>query len=361
MGTPLYMSPEQVEGKTVDPRSDIYSLGITAYHMLAGDPPFQGDNPLAIALQHVNKSPPSLHSIRADVPRELSDIVERMMAKYPVDRFQDPTELIRAIRKIEIDFDQWDTIVEKLAVDSQQPEYVSPTSVESRYAVTRQLQRIMTGDVPSFWRRVSTWWSLAAVVIVAFSAGAIWALQRPPTDPLAAVNSVSGAQTRIVPQKASAKAQYYYALFHPELKDQGWLAVDDYFSNARNPDLNSAERDETAYYIYLARERLGEFYLKQGWYELAHDVYQRLLIEPYEPGFEYEARFKTVGHMGLAIYYDEVGDAEHVKDALYEVEMNKVDPGFLFLNKFLSDRYRELCQKYVGGTSDRELDPNDSE
>ena len=53
MGTPLYMSPEQVEGRSLDPRSDLYSLGVTCYHMLAGKPPFRGDTALSVALQHV--------------------------------------------------------------------------------------------------------------------------------------------------------------------------------------------------------------------------------------------------------------------------------------------------------------------
>src|SRR6476646_9255563 len=60
MGTPLYMSPEQVEGKPVDGRSDIYSFGVTCYHMLAGHPPFEGESPFEVALKHVRAEPTPL-------------------------------------------------------------------------------------------------------------------------------------------------------------------------------------------------------------------------------------------------------------------------------------------------------------
>ena len=68
MGTPLYMSPEQVEGKPVDPRTDIYSFGVTCYHMLAGQPPFRGSSAFEVAIQHVQKQPKPLAEIRPDLP-----------------------------------------------------------------------------------------------------------------------------------------------------------------------------------------------------------------------------------------------------------------------------------------------------
>src|SRR5438132_2348242 len=57
MGTPLYMSPEQVQGQKVNARTDIYSLGVTCYHMLAGEPPFRGETAFDVALKHVQATP----------------------------------------------------------------------------------------------------------------------------------------------------------------------------------------------------------------------------------------------------------------------------------------------------------------
>lgn len=100
MGTPLYMSPEQVEGKPVDPRTDIYSFGVTAYHMLAGSPPFRGQTAFEVAVQHVQNQPAPLSDIRPDLPSELLAIVHKMMAKNPHDRFQTGREVIKALSHI---------------------------------------------------------------------------------------------------------------------------------------------------------------------------------------------------------------------------------------------------------------------
>jgi serine/threonine-protein kinase len=68
MGTPLYMSPEQVEGRALDHRSDLYSFGVLCYHMLTGKPPFVGDTALAVAVQHVKKQPRGLEMQPPDLP-----------------------------------------------------------------------------------------------------------------------------------------------------------------------------------------------------------------------------------------------------------------------------------------------------
>ncbi len=88
MGTATYFSPEQAEGVGVDGRSDIYSLGIVLYEMLAGRPPFIGDTPVAVASKHVRESPPALSSLVSSVPPQLEAIIDKCLMKSPQLRYQ---------------------------------------------------------------------------------------------------------------------------------------------------------------------------------------------------------------------------------------------------------------------------------
>lgn len=94
VGTPYYLSPEQGLGKSVDERSDIYSLGATFYHLLSGKPPFDAESPVSIILRHVNDPPPPLKAVRAAIPEPLARIVMRCLAKDPGRRYQDWDELV---------------------------------------------------------------------------------------------------------------------------------------------------------------------------------------------------------------------------------------------------------------------------
>ncbi len=100
MGTPLYMSPEQVQGKKVDQRSDIYSFGVTCYHLLAGRPPFRGETAIAIAMKHVNSQPTPLSKRRPDLPPIVAKLIQRMMAKDPDKRYADAGVLLSEIKRI---------------------------------------------------------------------------------------------------------------------------------------------------------------------------------------------------------------------------------------------------------------------
>jgi uncharacterized RDD family membrane protein YckC len=97
IGSPLYMAPEQGRGQPSDHRSDIYSLGCTFFHMLAGRPPFAGDSPVGIIAMHVTERPPALRDLNSAVPQAVVRIVERMLAKKPGDRYPDYDQLIAAL------------------------------------------------------------------------------------------------------------------------------------------------------------------------------------------------------------------------------------------------------------------------
>ncbi len=100
LGTPLYMSPEQVQGLTVDQRSDIYSLGVTCYHLLSGEPPFRGATGFDVALKHVQEQPRPLRELCPDLPTDLCGMVHKMMAKEPVERYQSAREILRDLSRV---------------------------------------------------------------------------------------------------------------------------------------------------------------------------------------------------------------------------------------------------------------------
>ncbi len=100
MGTPLYMSPEQAQGHAIDHRSDLYSLGVTFYHMLTGVPPFHAETALALALKQVRENPRSMLIHRPDLPPELDRLVLKLMAKNPAERYQSAVEMLADLARI---------------------------------------------------------------------------------------------------------------------------------------------------------------------------------------------------------------------------------------------------------------------
>ncbi|MGI6643866.1 MAG: Stk1 family PASTA domain-containing Ser/Thr kinase [Bacillota bacterium] len=101
IGSAPYLSPEQAKNGTVTVHSDLYSLGVVLYEMLTGKPPFGGDSPVAVALQHVQGEVPRVGSSRPDVPPEVDELVQKALAKNPADRFSSAEHMLEAIRSIE--------------------------------------------------------------------------------------------------------------------------------------------------------------------------------------------------------------------------------------------------------------------
>lgn len=141
IGTPDYMAPEQIQGARGDARTDIYQLGIMMYEMLAGEPPFHGDNPYAVMEQHLRADPPSLFNQR-DVPAPLAYAVHRAIQRDPRRRY---------------------TSAAALRDDLVHPDRIPPEAIAA-------LQRDLTRSFQGSWRRVA--W-LAIIVALGVLAGAL--------------------------------------------------------------------------------------------------------------------------------------------------------------------------------------------
>lgn len=197
LGTPLYMSPEQVQGKPVDHRSDIYSLGVTCYHLLTGDPPFRGDTAFDVALKHVQEEPGPLAQLRPDLPADLCGMVHKMMAKNPEDRYQSASEILRDLAKVR------DGVSVGLAqgngTASQSQPVALALSITSTNGVAAAAAPIFAPAAPARWGR----WLFATLAGAgALAAGVlVHAALNPPRDAAPAPAPTTGLQDVRSPEK----------------------------------------------------------------------------------------------------------------------------------------------------------------
>ena len=271
MGTPLYMSPEQVEGRALDARSDIYSLGVTAYEMLAGEPPFRGETALSIAVQHLQTQPRRLENVRPDVPPAVCRIVHTMLQKDPKDRYATPRLLLAELRTVSIELFQDDPGEQ---ADAWHDDLLS--TVEARRQATERLAVAMrTTAMPTVRRRGPWGWVLLTLAGLLLGAAASWALRpRPlitaaPEDPTA------------IPEHDTAQSQYLYAVLLGN--EAGLKSVPHYFGEAN-------------IYARLAKEQLALLYLRDHDYVRAMEVFDEFA------GYnEAEVQFRAFGLAGQAV------------------------------------------------------------
>ncbi|MDB4679589.1 serine/threonine protein kinase [Planctomycetaceae bacterium] len=207
MGTPLYMSPEQIHGKKVDQRSDLYSFGVTCYHMLAGRPPFDGESPMAIAVKHLNEEPEPLAAIRSDLPVRLIEIVNQLMAKKIDDRPNDAGEVLKEIRKIS-----------KLIQDDPD----SPDLKLGEFTLSNSQSQAMLVP-PDLGKKIGLLFA-GVIPVLLISAGVGWVKRTP--DPFAAEAPVDRIETTA---EETAAQQYLKALQINTL--DAWQAVVTNFPN----------------------------------------------------------------------------------------------------------------------------------
>jgi beta-lactam-binding protein with PASTA domain/tRNA A-37 threonylcarbamoyl transferase component Bud32 len=162
IGTAAYLSPEQAQGRPVDARSDVYSLGCVLYEMLTGRAPFGGDTPLSIAYKHVREDPSPPSQVNPDVPRELDAIVMKALAKNPDNRYSSAMELKQDL----------DRFTSGEAVQAT-PLLASDTVVAPRVERTRVMEE-PAYEAPR--RRAWLWWVVALLALLALLGGLAYML-----------------------------------------------------------------------------------------------------------------------------------------------------------------------------------------
>jgi serine/threonine-protein kinase len=285
MGTPLYMSPEQIEGRELDGRSDVYSLGVTAYHMLAGVPPFEGDTPLAVAVQHLNQPPRPLAERCVDVPDALAALIHRMLAKRPADRFASPAELLTELQAV-----AQQGVAEGWAAPSDHGSLVQMVSVaDDRAAATSRLAKVMhAGRRPARHRWSPKWVAMGLVSVL--TGGFLAYLARP--DALLA-DAAAG------PRRFD---KVWEQLYHAKIVDtpETWQAVEIHFG------------DEGPYYRRLAKQGLALCYLLRT---QEYDKAVEPLRELANLGDDDRA-MRAIGIAGLVVAEAEL---KHFDSALHEL------------------------------------------
>jgi serine/threonine-protein kinase len=102
VGTPHYMSPEQVQGKQLDPRSDVYSMGVLIYEMVCGRKPFTSSSLTGVLTAHITEAPKPPIEMRPEIGREINAIILRCLAKDPKDRYKDAGALLHDLDQLQI-------------------------------------------------------------------------------------------------------------------------------------------------------------------------------------------------------------------------------------------------------------------
>ena len=296
MGTPLYMSPEQAEGGKVDPRSDIYSLGVTSYHMLTGRPPFDGETALSIAVQHLKREPKPLTEIRTGIPEELESLVMQMLAKDPAERIQKANDLQKQLRTIPVTItdNDWPDDLEHIDCDEV-------SLADARVDATQQLDTLMkTQGRQILHQRSGRLWLAATIVL--FVSGILLGSLPYSSEILETPENV--VEIKTIEKRDNVEAQYLYASVVNT--EEAYLSVEDFFP---------VEDDSRNYhYATLSHQKIADLHLATENYESAEAYYMELYyLAP-------EARhFRAYGIAGLANVYKRTNNIAKMADRLIEL------------------------------------------
>jgi serine/threonine protein kinase/Tol biopolymer transport system component len=194
LGTVAYMSPEQAQGKAVDSRSDIFSLGIVLFEMATAARPFTGDSNVSVLSAILKDTPPLVTDLRADLPRELARIVRRCMEKDPEERYQSAKDLRNDLKALKADS------------DSGEPTRTASTIVAPAVSAPAN------APPETARRRSRVWvWGVAAIVAVTGSAIAWWR-SPPPRPRISATRQITTDGVQKIGQPVTDGTRLYFTV-----------------------------------------------------------------------------------------------------------------------------------------------------
>jgi serine/threonine-protein kinase len=327
MGTPLYMSPEQVQGKAVDARTDIYSFGVTCYHMLAGQPPFRGETAFEVALQHVQSQAVSLGQVRPDLPPELGALVDRMMAKDPDQRYQCGRDLLKDLTRLRESLSGASGVTPSPTVPVGQAELFDfpsgPTPSQVSHRTTAAYRRPRrTGWLP---------WLAAGTVVLALVGGAGAGLIA--SDPLGWFHRA--APSEVAPSQPGAGLA---TAVSPELQELEQRLVEAARKHP-NPEMPHQRNERPVQLIagLNPRVELGLFYLDQSRLDDAGRYFQELIDNPYKV-----PAYRTLGELGQGIV---LAQRDRPKESYRLFEAARSRPQFFSLLLRLFPRLAEKTSR----------------
>jgi serine/threonine-protein kinase len=168
LGTPAFMSPEQAAGeREVDGRSDLYSLGIVAYQMLVGEPPFVANSTPALLVKHLSERPRPVSERRADVPEDLASTVMRLLEKDPADRFATADDLVRALDDRTVSVAPMGLVSSRTGASARSPVPEAPYQEAALTGPTaEELRRWEAPPVVTFRRKMAPYVAVNVGIIV---------------------------------------------------------------------------------------------------------------------------------------------------------------------------------------------------
>ncbi len=296
MGTPLYMSPEQAEGRTVDPRSDLYSLGVTSYHMLSGRPPFEGDSALSLAVQHLKRAPQTLSEIKQGIPGELTKLVMQMLEKDPANRIQKASDLQKQLKVIPVEIaeDMWPEDLEHIDCDEV-------SLADARTEATQQLDALMKAQGKQLLRKHPNFLWVTATIVM-FASGVLFGSLPYSDEVLDTPEQV--VKNSVVEKQSSVEAQFQFATTVQTV--EAYMNVEKYYPVKDDP--------ANFHWVTLSHERLADLHLATENYPAAEAYYMELYYLAPE-----ERHYRIYGIAGLANVYHRTENVVRMAECLIEL------------------------------------------